>query len=834
MQSSQMKLFKLIIATTSLYLSVMGNLYAQNIGKITGSIKDAQTHEVISFATVTLTNQSTKAAVTSTQTDIKGNFVLDNLPAGTFALRLSFVGYDPVIKENIILNRENNTLNLGDILMNVSKNKVLNEVTVTAKKPTIQNEDGKKVFSVNQSLVSQGGTAADLLQNVPTLQIDVNGNVSLRGSTGVKVLIDGKPSLIAGGDVTQILQSIPANSIESVEVIANPPAKYDAEGQGVINIVLKKNSKAGFNGLVTLAGGTRDNYNGTAALSYQTNKINVYGNYSMRNGDTYSNGVQYLTFLKPTDATFFSNELFPSTTRNKAQNLKAGIDYSLAPKSILSVSTNLNLRNTHRDELLDIDNLDTNGLPVQSSTQNNTTNATGKSYELDLDYSQHFKKPKEELTFNFVYSHGTSRNLQVYENHSIIGPTQNSDPTESDIWNNGTNYNIQADYVLPTSKTGQFSAGYHSQISLGNNNQYAYDLGAAGTVPIYNFTDLFGSHNQIHAIYLNYKNQIKDFSYEIGLRGEDSHLDATFIGYELPNQTGTAPNGTPALYTTPIKVPSKGLYPSIFLTQKFQENQQLLFSFTNRVTRPTPRELNPSTDFSDPTNYETGNPKLIPESINSLEFGYNKVWQNISFTSSLYYTQLNNVIKHIESDPVDGVIVTTAENLKHSTTTGLELIGHFDLVKAWDFTANANIFERQNDAAPQYGIDENSGLSWNANITNNVSLVKSLSIQVRADYRAADFIIQDRNRPAFGLDAGAKYDFPGNKVSLSFNSTDIFNSRKWAFLRSSDDLLMDFERRTVGSRGTLTFTYHFGKSTGVHRQPKKKEDNPDKRIDDAS
>jgi len=822
-----MKLFKIkLIAITLMLLSVTSTLYAQNSGKITGIVKDNQTQEAVSFATVALTNQNTKANVKGTQTDLNGNFVLDNLPAGTFTLRLSFVGYDPVVKENIVLDPLKGILNLGEIPMNAAKSKVLNEVTVTAKKATLQNSAGKKVFAVNQSLVSQGGTAADLLQNVPTLQIDVNGNVSLRGSTGVKVLIDGKPSLIAGGDVTQILQSIPASSIETVEVIANPSAKYDAEGQGIINIVLKKNSKPGFNGSVALAAGTRKNYNGSANLSYQTNKVNLYGNYSLRDGDTYSNGFQYLTFLKPTDATVFSNQLFPSTTSNKIQNLKTGIDYSLSPKSILSVSGSLNLRNTHRDELLDLDYLDANRVSIQSSRQNNTTNNNGKSYELDLDYSQHFKKPKEELTFNFAYSHGTSRNLQVYQSHSNIineqGP--DPDPLESDIWNDGTNYNIQADYILPTGKTGQISAGYRSQISLGNNNQNAYNLGSAGAEPIYSFTNLFGSNKQVHAIYLNYQNQVKNFSYEVGLRGEDTHLNATYQGYDANN----------SLYSTPISVPSKGLYPSVFLTQKLQNNQQLQFSFTNRVTRPTPRELNPSTDFSDPTNYETGNPHLIPESINSLELGYNKIWQNISFTSSLYYSRLNNVIKHIESDPVDGLIITTAQNLKHSTTTGLELIGHFDLIKAWDFTANANIFERKNDAAPQYGIAANSGLSWNANITNNVSLVKNLSVQIRADYRAADIIVQDRNRPAFGLDAGARYDFPGNKASLSFNSIDIFNSRKWAFLRSSDDLLLDFERRTISSRGTFTFTYRFGKSGISSKPPKKKEDRPDKRIDDAS
>ena len=542
-----------------LLFAITGNLYAQIGGKITGKVKDATTHETIAYATVSLINLTTKAAIKATQTDSTGNFVLDNLPEGTFIQRISFVGYETFTKDGIVINKPGDILNLGDALLKPAATRALNEVTVTAKKSTLQNKDGKKVFSVDQSLVSLGGTATDLLQNVPTLQIDINGNVSLRGSTGVKVLIDGKPSPIAGGDVIQILQSIPASAIESVEVIPNPSAKYDADGEGIINIVLKKNSKPGLNGSAPLAGGTRDNYNGSGSLSYQTNKINIYGNYSLRNGDRYSNGYQYITFLKPTGATIFSNELFPSTTRNKIQNLKTGIEYSITPKSILSISGSLNLQNTHRNELLNIEDLDINGAPTLLEKQHNTTNNNGKSYELDFDYSQHFKKPKEELTFNFSYSHSNFNNFQVYQTNSFNGQSTlaTSNPLKNDILNNGTNYNIQADYVLPTGKTGQLSAGYRSQISLGNNDQYAYNL----TAPIYPFTDLFGSNNQIHAFYLNYQQQIKSFSYELGLRREDAHLNATYFGYGANN----------TLYPASIKVPSKGPLSKYFFNTKIKK-----------------------------------------------------------------------------------------------------------------------------------------------------------------------------------------------------------------------------------------------------------------------
>lgn len=813
-----------------LLVSMSVNLYAQRNCRLSGCLKNAQTHEIISFATVVLTMQGSNRILTGTQTDSTGNFVIDNLPEGIFTLRLSFAGYETITKEHISLNPLTSALNLGDIQMSIAISRVLNEVTVTARKPTLQNSNGKKVFAVNQSLVSEGGTAADLLQNVPTLQIGIDGNVSLRGSDGVKVLVDGKASLIAGGDVIQILQSIPASAIETIEVIANPSAKYEAGGQSIVNIVLKKNNKPGTNGSIALTGGTRDNYNISSNVSYQDKTFNLYGNYSIRNGITFSNGVQYLTYLNPTDPIVYSNEYFPSNTSNKVQNAKAGIDYFLSPKKTLSLSGSFNSRVTHRDEVLFIDYLTAAQIPEQSANRINTTNNNGNSYELSLDYSQHFKRPKEELTFNFSYAHGRNNNLQNYQPLTgyQTGQTSQKDPSalQNDIRTNTTNYNLQADYALPIGQTGLFAAGYRSQISPGDNDQYAYNLDSGGkiTSPAYIFTGFFNSNNQIHAIWLNYTGQIKQFSYQAGLRAEDALLNATLDSYDSNN----------VLYRTPISVASKGLYPSIFLTQKLKGNQQLQFSYTRRVTRPTPRELNPSIDFSDPTNYERGNPDLVPQHISSVELGYTKNWHNISLISSLYYTQLTDVIKHIESAPVNGVIITTSQNLKRSTSTGLELISHINVIKSWDFTANLNIFQRNNDAAPQFGILANNGLSWNANITNNITLIKDLSVQIRTDYRAADFVMQDRNRPAFGLDAGARYDFPRKKASLSFSSRDIFNSRKWAFLRTSDDLLMNFERRTLGSRASLTFTYRFGRSTNNSGKPKKTEEKPDRRIDDAS
>jgi len=813
-----MKLLQLKIAAIGLLMLIAVRGYSQQSIKISGTLTDSLTHEPIRFATVALSDQQTKAPVKGVQTDSIGHFVLENVPAGAFTLRITYVGYNNIFKENILITPATGDLNFGTLTMTTSKNSLLKEVAITAKKEALRNVDGKKLFSVNQSLVSKGGNAADLLQNVPTLQIDNNGNVSLRGSTNVKVLVDGKPSIIANGDITQILQSIPASAIESIEVIPNPPANYDANGEGIVNIILKKNSRPGLNGAVDIGGGTNDNYNGDASLSYQGGKVNVYGNYSLKNGNTLTTGMQSYTFLKPTDSVKYTHETFPYVTRNKIQFVKAGIDYSLTPKSTLGISASFNSRNRHENQFLSFTDYSVADAPIESYNRFNTVSNNNKSYELDLDYNQRFKKPKEELALNFAYAYGSFRDYQQYTTRynpvNGVQPPNIDTPLINDTRHKATNYNIQADYVLPVGKSGQFSAGYRSQITLGDNNQYAYNVFSAGTTPLYKFTDFFSSNNQVNAVYLNYKDQIGNFSYQAGVRGEDSHLDATFMSYNANN----------ILFAAPVKVPVKGIYPSVLLTEKLENNSQLQFTFTNRISKPSVRQFNSTTDFSDPTNYTTGNPGLMPESVTDLELDYTKTWQNTSFTFGIYNNTVHNVIKYIQSDPVNDETTTMPENLKYSITTGLELIGHFDLTKGWDLTANANIFDRDNAAAPQYGITANNGIAWNANITSNVTPVQRLSFQIRADYTAPYYLLQDKNRANYGMDAAAKYDFPGDRASLSFNAKDIFNTRKRAILRSSDDLLIDLEVRQISSRATFTFSYRFGSGASKHKQVKRIED----------
>lgn len=821
------------IKITLFLLCLSFNLFAQTGGKakITGVLKDAKTQEPIAFATAVLVNKATNTNAKLAQTDIDGKFTMPDLANGTYTFRVSFVGYQTMVRDNISITDATGALNFGDIKMNAAAGTVLKDVTVTAQKAAMQMGIDKKVFSVDQSLVSEGGSATDLLANVPSVQTDIDGNVSLRGSSGVRVLIDGKPSLIAGGNVAQILASIPASSIESVELITNPSSKYDAEGQaGIINIVLKKNTKLGFNGSVAVSAGNRDNYNGNTNLSFQNSKVNLYGNYSYRYGNRLGGGFQDIIYKQSTGSTAFANQTTTSNSLDKGHNVKAGLDYYLAPKSVVSLSGGFNARDNDRNEFVDIRQLGRTSNPVLLSNRLNNNIGSGNSYDLNLDYSQKFKKPKEELTFNFGYSSGTNNNDQDYSTTftNINGSAVNINPSLQRIFNTGenTNYNIQTDYTLPVGKAGKIEAGYRSQIRLGDNSQYADSILTNTDIYVRNnkLINNFNSKDQVHALYLNYQNQIKDFGYQLGLRAEDARLDTYLEGYNGNLLTNSEGN-----------IHYKRLYPSVFLSQKLKNEQQVQVSYTRRVNRPRPWDTNPFLDVSDPLNYRAGNPNLLPEDVHSFELGYNKYWKKVTLTSSLYFRQTNDVIQRVRSIPdASGIITTTPQNLTRQLNSGLELIGRFDLIKALNFTSNVNLYQQKIEGDARYGIEDRSGFSWNANLTANISAIKNLSFQLRGDYRAPEVMAQGKRNAMYGIDGGAKYDFPNKKASLSLNIRDVFNTRRWSMTTDDNFTFIDFQRRMQGTMGNLTFSYRFGKTLFNSTKKNKKDEQQENRPDEGS
>ncbi|MEJ5994178.1 TonB-dependent receptor [Pedobacter sp. Du54] len=800
-------------------------LSAQNttgVGKITGKIVDAQNNEGIPYASAILLDKKTKAIVKVAKADVEGTFTLINLPKGVFTFKASYVGFQTMVRDSVSISDAVKEVNFGNIKMKFAKGNILSEVEIKAPKATMQMGIDKKIFSVDQSLVSEGGSASDLLQNVPSVQTDIDGNVSLRGSSGVKVLIDGKPSLIAGGNIAQILQSIPASSIESVELITNPSAKYDAEGQsGIINIVLKRNKKLGFNGSLALTAGNRDNYNGNTSLSFQNKKINLYGNYSYRYGNRIGGGFNNIEYLNPSPTSLaFGEQRNNSVDLNKGHNLKAGIDYYVAEKSVISFSTGLNIGTGNENEILNINQLYADRNPFSLSNRNNNEQQNRNSYDLGLDFSQKFKNPKEELTANLAYAEGTNDNYQIY-NTTIYNTqgstTHNVDIQRTDRGNFNRNYNIQFDYTRPLGEFGKLEGGYRSQIKMSESSTYAEQLSPVNGEYDFNYalSNDFNNKDQVHAAYINYQNQVKKFGYQVGFRIEDAKLDTRMGAYNINSN----------IAYTPGKVAYTRIYPSIFLTQKISDEQQVQLSYSRRVNRPRGWDTNPFLDVSDPLNYRRGNPNLQPEDVHAFELSYSRFWKSFSVVSSAYMRQTNDVIQRIRTEPdVNGITIVTPQNLTRNISSGLELIGKFDLIKKWNFTANVNLYQSKIVGVPAFGIVENSGFSWNANLTNNFTLPLGISLQVKADYRAAEVMAQGKRNAMYGLDAGGKYDFKDKKSSLSLNIRDVFGTRKWSMTTLGRTSIIDFSRQMQGTMANLTYSYRFGKTAFGFKKTKKQED----------
>ncbi|MEE1884234.1 outer membrane beta-barrel family protein [Pedobacter flavus] len=806
-------------------------LFAQsnNTGVVSGKLIDAKTNESVPYGAAVLFDKKTMARVSAVQTDLDGNFVLPNIPFGVYTFKASYIGYQTMVRDSININASNRTISFGTIKMKESMGNEISEVSVTATRPTMQLGIDKKVFTVDQSLVSEGGSAADLLQNVPSVQTDIDGNVSLRGSNGVKVLIDGKPSLIAGGNIAQILQSIPSSSIESVELITNPSAKYDAEGQsGIINIVLKRNKKLGFNGSVALTGGIKNNYNGNTNLSFQNSKINLFGNYSYRDGNREGGGFNNINYLNNINPTSYANQNTDSKSKDQSHNLKAGIDVYLSDKDVLSFSGGFNVRDNNRNEMLRIEQLGQAFNPLQLSNRSNVNKGDGSSYDLNLDFIHKFSKPKEELTLNVNYSNGENNNIQTYRTniYNINGNTVIVDPAIQLNTNSGENNNLnfQADYTVPVGN-GKIEAGFRSQIKKSESNTLASNLNNATNIYDVNYalTNNFNNKDQVHAAYINFQNQVNNFGYQLGLRAEDATLNTMLGAF---NNNGTQ-------LFSPGKIAYTRLYPSVFLTQKFEKDAQAQLSYSRRVNRPRGWDTNPFLDVSDPLNFRQGNANLRPEDVHAFEFSLSKYYSIASLTGTAYFRQTNDVIQRIMSEPdLNGVTLTTPQNLTKSTSKGIELIGRLDVSKKWNFTANVNLYENKITGVPAFGIAENSGFSWNANLTNNFTLPYNITLQIKGDYRAAEVQAQGKRKAMYGFDGGAKYDFPDKKSSLSLNVRDIFATRKWSNTNYGRNSISTFERYMQGTMANLTFSYRFGKS--MFDLKKKKNDQPEGRPDEEN
>ncbi len=806
-------IFYFLISTPCLLLAQSGGIKVK--------VVDGSNGEPVSAASAALLNQNTQAYVHGTSADETGVILFEEISEGTYALRISFVGYQTKLVENLKV--EKDIQDLGTIEMELDET-LLEEITVEGQVPGMRLDIDRKVFDVSQSTISVGGSATDLLTNVPTLDVDADGNVSLRGSSDVKILIDGKESAVAGDDIAAYLQSLPADIIDKVELITNPSSRYDAEGQsGIINIVLKRNTRTDLNGSVNVSAGTYGNYMAGATFNYRDKKLNYNFGYNFNRRHSVGNTIndnQRLSNGVITDDSPRTVSLSENDRTMQSHTVRFGVDYYVAENSTLSFGSNLSFRKRNSASEIDYDyyNIPDYGA---NSFRHSLQNGSGNGGDFTLDFVQKLKREGEELAANVSFGindrKGDNDYRQEYQGPKADLIRDNNTSGKRNHWN------FQIDYVLPLGEDHKFEAGYRSIIQNSDESQFSYlqDSISHEMEPDYNLSNDFDMNDDIHALYVNYQRKLSEkIGMQVGLRGEQATLNTTYLAID--------PDLSEEERVTPGKIDYFRLYPSVFLSYDVgSSGDKVQLNYSRRVRRPRGWQVNPFLNISDETNFSQGNPNLLPQDIHSLELGYSKFFSRWNFISSLYYRRENDMTSRFMHNPSElGDLVSDTTNITFSRwenvgdrdVLGVELIGRVDLTSWWDATVNGNLNYNTTHPFEDFDVQQVENFSWDANLTSNTKFLNDYSLQLRGFYRAPMKTLQGKMEAMYGMDLALKKEVLNKRGSVVFNVRDVFDSRSFRMNNYLPQSTVYMKSRWMPRIFSLSLTYRIGSQNNFRKE----------------
>lgn len=779
-------------------------------GKVSGTVQDQETKAPLGFANVVLLTVRDSSLVTGATSDIEGKFELGRVPQGSFILRISSVGYPTKFIPNINILASENHVRLGAIPVKGGATQ-LKEVQIVTERPIVEYELDKKVVNVERDIAAQSGTVAEVMQNVPSVTVDVDGNVSLRGSSNVTILVDGKRSSLANLSLDQI----PANLIENIEIITNPSSKYDPEGtSGVINLVLKKDKKPGFHGSATLNAGTYENYNTSLNLNYRYFKWSINGGYDFRHRTRPGWNSSSTTYFG--DTLSYLEQNGERDNLDISHNFRLGADYFLTPKRTLSVSA---LYRTDDEE-------GSNSIFYRflnedrqlTSSRNRRTEDTEEGYNVDLTmgYRQVFERKGQELTADLIFTDNVDEEKSLFTEYeltsSALAQIQN---TITDDKNR--RFVAQADYAYPISENSRFETGFRSSLQRLDEDSRFFDFDNKSNQFVYNDTisNHFVYDEHVHALYGIYNNKHKRISYQLGLRAEQT---LTTSDQRTSNEV--------------FKNDYFSLFPSLFVTHDINKDNKVQFSYSRRINRPRSRFLNPFVDLSDKYNVDYGNPELMPEFINSLELGYLRYWGSSSLNISTFYRHTTDQIQRLRTssnvtDENGETFIrteTTFINLSDGTSYGVELAATHEPTKWWRLNGGITGFQTElNDTQGDTELS-NSQLSWNAKINSTMTVWKNMDIQLSGNYRSPMASIQGRIKEMYSADLGIKKDVLKKKGTILFRVSDIFDTREFNFLSYSDNFRTESNNKRQSRIFYIGFTYRLN-SENSGRERRRVEQN---------
>ena len=752
---------------------------------VTGSLMN-ESNASIPFANIAVYRQRDTSLVGGTASDEKGQFSIEVRP-GKYLFKFSFLSFETLTKANVLVTGAD--LDLGKITLK-SEAREIDEVKIVADRSQMELKLDKRVFNIEQDLANAGSNAAEILDNIPSVQVDVEGNISLRGSENVRVLINGKPSTITGTSTADALRQFQGSMIEKVEVITNPSARYDAEGEvGIINIVLKKNRQSGINGGFEMVAGYPDNYRLAFNLNYRTEKLNLFTSYGISYRDSPGEGSSYQEF-KRSDSVLSILETESARQRQSfGQNVRLGTDIFLNKYNTVTISGLFNVSDQENSAILEYKDLNARKELTQQSTRVDIEAETGQNVEASFNYTKTFEQKDRKWSTDFQWSESDDlEESDIDENFQPSGDLVNQ--LTSNVEANRTVF-LQSDYVHPLKKDRVIEGGLRSTLRTIENvfsveeskNGGAYSLDPR-------FNNDFRFDENIYAAYLQFGNEIKKFSYQLGLRAELSDITSDL---KLTNET--------------FKQDYFNWFPSAFFTYKFDKSRQFQLSYSRRINRPNYRYLLPFQTFSDNRNFWQGNPSLIPEYTDSYEFGYLRYFEKGSIFSSVYYRYRTNVIDRIVQANPDGTTVRLPVNLSTENNVGVELNGSYRFSKKISLNANANFYRAKREGEYEGIILENEVFTMNGRANVKAEVVKGVDAQANFRYRAPQQTTQGSSKSVYSLDLSAGKDILKGKGTVVASVRDVFNTRRRRSITDTETIYNETDFQWRARQFLLTFSY---------------------------
>lgn len=819
---------KMSIVLAGMLLCFAPDMFANETdGKIKGIVMDGELGGPLEFVTVQVKAKGSDKIVQGSVTGSDGNYMIGGLKKGEYVVTFSYIGYEEVSK-NISISSDNQILSLGELTLEEDANQ-LGEVEVVAKRPQMRFEIDRKVFDATQDIAADGGSASDLLSNIPSVEVDNEGSVSLRGNSSVTIWINGKASGLTADNQADILDMMPAGDIKQVEVITNPSARYSPEGTaGIINIILKDDRKPGYYGSVKVGADTDGGYQASGNINYSSSKVDAYANLNYRNREFKGGGIT--SRLNTTD-----NSFLDQTNDSKRQHNnwfgRFGATWHITKSDDLAFNVTGMTGGGDNSENIHYNSIDSQKNTIYTSDRITNGDSDMKMYNLELNYVHKFS---ENSNIDLMVSNNQWRRdgMNIFRQSTVYtDPSQTANPLyqtqENEI--KDKTWEVQADYTNKISDMARIEAGYKGTFQRNASPVDTYTGTTAEDIrqdeSLYN---RFLYNQDVHALYMTYGGKWNKLSYQAGLRGEYWRVDTRSLDFDQ-EFNGKASETFEKDYFK--------LFPSAFISYALPKNNELQVNYTRRLRRPWGGQLNSFRNISDASNISFGNPELTPEYSHSFELNYIKSWES-GHTLSLsgYYRSTDDVIQRIRFlNTEDNVMYTTSENVAKSQASGLEIVGKDKLFKILDLTTTVNLYYSKLDGfsylpqgaeTPVIG-DTDESFAWNVRMIANFSLPWGVSLQGTGNYNSKQLMAQGYREPNYSVDLGLRKSFLSDKLTLSINARDLLDSRKFRTVTAGDGFWQDSENWRGGRRVGFTLTYNFGNMNKKKDKSKSRSEEPD-------